>query len=90
MSCSFASQSARYDSRTLAYYYYYLADLSSRSIPAIKSRLVKFSLLNMFIQFDEEYSSMLITLESYHTQRGKHCLKIVNLPRRKGRFVGYW
>ena len=64
----------------------------SRSIPVIKSRYLKINRLNNFIHFDEEdlNSSMLITLESFHTQGGNPCLKNVNLPRRKDRFVGYW
>ena len=64
----------------------------SRSIPVIKSRFLKFNRLNNFIHFDEEdlNSSMLITLELFHTQGGNLCLKNVNLPRRKDRFVGYW
>ena len=50
---------------------------SFRSIPDIKSRFLKFGSSNMFVRLDGG-PSMLITLESYHTQGGKPCLKIVN------------
>ena len=70
---------------------YYHADfLLSRNILVIKSRFLGFSRLDIFIQFDREDSSMLIIPESYHTQRGKPCLKIVNIARRRDRFEGYW